>query len=59
MAKSFQVKLKTKVGDAPAGYVIQVTVNTGVPNGTEVRAALEKAGFKVTSTPNSQAFEVL
>jgi len=59
MAKSYQVKLKSKIGDAPVGYVIQVTVNTGVPNGTEVKAALIKAGFKVTSVPNNQAFEVI
>jgi len=59
MAKSFQVKLKTKIGDAPAGYVVQVTVNSGVPNATEVKAALIKAGFKVSSTPNSQSFEVM
>ena len=59
MAKSFQVKLKSKIGDAPVGYVIQVTCNTGKPNGTEVKAALIKAGFKVTSTPNEQAFEIL
>jgi len=59
MAKSFQVKLKSKIGDAPVGYVIQVTVNTGIPNGAEVKAALIKAGFKVSSVPNSQSFEIL
>ncbi len=59
MAKSYQVKLKSKVGDAPAGYVVQVTVNTGIPNGSEVKAALIKAGFKVSSVPNNQSFEVI
>jgi hypothetical protein len=59
MAKSFQVKLKTKIGDAPAGYVVQVTVNSGVPNATEVKAALIKAGFKVTASFNQQSFEVM
>ena len=47
MAKSYQVKLKSKVGDAPAGYVVQLTVNAGAPNGAEVKAALIKAGFKI------------
>jgi hypothetical protein len=59
MAKSFQVKLKSKVGDAPVGYVVQVTVNSGLPNATEVKASLIKAGFKVTSTPQPQAYEVM
>jgi hypothetical protein len=59
MAKSYQVKLKSKVGDAPAGYVVQVIVNTGVPNGSEVKAALIKAGFNVSSVPNNQSFEVI
>ncbi len=59
MAKSYQVKLKSKVGDAPAGYVVQVTVNTGMPNGAEVKSALIKAGFKVSSVPTSQSFEIL
>ncbi len=59
MAKSYQVKLKSKIGDAPAGYVVQLTLNAGAPNGAEVKAALIKAGFKVPSVPTSQSFEIL
>lgn len=59
MAKSFQVRLKSKIGDAPVGYILQVIVNTGKPNGTEVKAALIKLGFKVTATPSEQSYEII
>ena len=60
MAKAVKIRLKSVIGNAPKGLEIQVVCPVSPPpNGVQVREALIKAGYKVTSNPTAQHFEVI
>lgn len=47
MAKAFKVKFTKSIGTLPNGYEIQVvSTQSSKPTETEIRKALEAAGFK-------------
>jgi hypothetical protein len=49
MAKAFKVKFTSPIHSCkvPVGLEITVTTNGSTPNGTEIKRALEAAGYKI------------
>jgi hypothetical protein len=49
MAKAFKVKFTSPIHSCkvPVGLEITVTTNGSTPNGTEIKKALEDAGYKI------------